>query len=89
MHAQGRPANHETRVSVVGDPPVRPPVDAKSRVVAGAGMLLLVMVLLSIPLMVAVRSARARRTSGQRASRQTVVTPDAWSESARRLGGDA
>lgn len=87
MRASPEHANHETGALVPQAP--APRGDGRPHVAAGAGLLLLVMVLLSMPLLIAVRSARARRAGGLRAPRSTGATPDAWSESARRLGGDA
>ena len=54
------------------------------RVLGGAGLLVLIVVLLSIPLMLAVRNAARRRHRDQR-MRDATEPIDAWSESARRM----
>lgn len=54
------------------------------RVLGGAGLLVLIVVLLSIPLMLALRNAARRRSQAARI-RDGAAPVDAWSESARRM----
>ena len=89
MHAQAGAAQDGDRTLVRAESVADPAAGPGVRAFAGAGLLLLVMVLLAIPLVVAVRSARARRQVAARAPRPTVVAPDPWSESARRLRGES
>ena len=58
------------------------------RVLGGIGLIVAVALLLTVPLVIAVRSA-ARRQRGAGPAQQQRAGVDAWSESARRLGGDA
>ena len=58
------------------------------RVLGGTGLVVAVALLLAVPLVIAVRSA-ARRRRGERPAQPRRAGVDAWSESARRLGGDA
>lgn len=57
------------------------------RLLGGTGLIVAVALLLAVPLVIAVRSA-ARRRRGERPVQAPRAGVDAWSESARRLGGD-
>lgn len=60
---------------------------APQRVLGGAGLLVVVVLLLTLPLLVALRGAGRRRRAVRAPSPTAAV--DAWSESARRLKDSA
>lgn len=71
----------------VQDSSTSAPADAAPKLLLGAGLLALVLVLLGIPMLLAVRGARQRRRRVGTGTPSKDRPVDAWAESARRMGG--